>query len=74
MRHRLQALLGLILIGLGVLALIYRGIPYKDREQVLDVGPLKATLETEKRIEIPPGIGAGAVGVGVILLILGLRK
>ena len=65
---------GLVLIGLGVLALIYGGIKYTTREKIIDVGPIHASADVEKTQPIPPYIGAGAIGVGVVLLLVGRRK
>jgi hypothetical protein len=43
-------LIGVALIILGVLALAYQGITYTTREKVLDLGPLKASVDKDKRI------------------------
>ncbi|MBS1151258.1 MAG: hypothetical protein H6Q89_2956 [Myxococcaceae bacterium] len=67
-------LAGVVLIALGVLALIYRGIPYQNEEQVLQVGPFRASAVQDKSIEIPPAVGAGMVGAGALLLIIGGRR
>ena len=61
---------GLLLNVLGVLALWFGGIPYRQRETLIDIGPLKATTEVEKKAEIPPPVGAGLVGGGTALLLL----
>ena len=66
--------LGLALILAGVLALAYQGISYTKRENVLDFGPLKATVDTEKNLPIPPWLGALTVAAGVIVLVKGVRK
>ena len=43
-------LVGIALIILGVLALAYQGITYTTREKVIDLGPLKASVNKEKNI------------------------
>lgn len=68
------AAIGVVLIALGILALAFQRIGYKDREEIIDVGPIKATAERQKVIVIPPVVGAAAVITGVILLIIGLKK
>lgn len=65
---------GLLLIAVGVVVLIFRGIPYKTEEKFLEVGPFHATAVQEKLIEIPPVVGAGIVGAGALLLIIGARR
>jgi len=65
---------GVALIILGVLALAYQGITYTTREKVIDLGPLKATVDKEKKIPLPPIVGALALVGGVVLVIVGSRR
>jgi hypothetical protein len=67
-------LAGIALIILGVLALAYQGITYTTREKVIDLGPLKASVDTEKNIPLPPIVGVLALAGGVVLVIVGARK
>ncbi len=62
---------GLLLNAAGVVFLWFGGIPYKTQENLIDLGPLKATTEVERKIEVPPYVGAGLVGVGSVLLLMG---
>ena len=66
--------LGLALILAGALALAYQGISYTRKEDVLNLGPLKATVDTEKTIPLPPWLGGLMLGGGVVLLVAGVRK
>ena len=67
-------LVGVALIILGVLALAYQGITYTTREKIIDLGPLKASVDKEKSISLPPIIGILALAGGVVLVIVGARK
>jgi hypothetical protein len=67
-------IIGILLIVLGVLALAYQGITYTTREKVIDLGPIKATKDTEKTIPLPPILGGAALAGGVVLLIAGARS
>ncbi len=67
-------LLGIALIILGVVAFAYQGITYTTQEKVLDIGPLKATVEKEKTIPLPPLVGGAALIGGIVLLLVGTRK
>jgi hypothetical protein len=67
-------LVGIALIILGVLALAYQGITYTTREKVIDLGPLKASVDKEKNIPLPPIVGVLALAGGVVLVIVGARK
>lgn len=68
------AIVGVLLIVLGLFALAYQGIRYTDREKIIDLGPIEATTETEKTIPLPPILGAAALASGVILLVTSARK
>ena len=67
-------LLGIALIILGVVAFSYQGITYTTREKVIDIGPLKATVDKEKTIPLPPIVGAVALVGGIVLLMVGTKK
>ena len=71
---RSTAIVGLVLIVLGLAALAYQGINYTTRETVIDVGPLHATAERHRTLPLPPALGAVVVAGGVVLLVAGLRK
>ena len=68
------AIVGIVLIVLGVAALVYQGFTYTTRETVIDIGPLKATADRQKTVPLSPIVGIVAVAGGVVLLIAGSRK
>ena len=68
------AMLGIVLIVLGALALAYQGFSYTRREKVLDVGPIHATADTREHVDVPPIIGGLALAAGAILLIMGAKR
>ena len=68
------ALIGLLLIVVGLVGLVYQGVTYTSRETVIDIGPLHATAERQKTLPLPPVVGIAAVAGGVVLLIAGMRK
>jgi hypothetical protein len=68
------AIVGVLLIVLGLVALAYQGFTYTTRETVIDIGPIKATADREKTIPLPPVVGAVAVVGGIVVLVLGGRK
>jgi len=67
-------LLGVVLIVIGALALAYQGITYTTREKIIDLGPLKASVDKEKTIPLPPVLGGVALAAGVILVVVGNRR
>jgi hypothetical protein len=68
------AIIGLLLIVLGLGALAYQGINYTTRETVIDVGPVHATAERHRTLPLPPVVGAVVVAGGVALLVAGMRR
>jgi hypothetical protein len=43
-------------------------------EKIIDGGPLTASVDKERRIPLPPILGAVALAGGVVLVIVGARK
>ena len=60
--------LGIILIGVGILLLAYKGITYKTHENVLDLGPLHVTQEKTKTFPFSPVLGGAALVGGIVLV------
>ena len=67
------AIVGIVLIVLGIVALAYQGISYTTKEKVVDLGPLKVEAEKQKTIPLPPVLGVLAIGAGVVLVVVGAR-
>ncbi len=67
-------LLAIALIVLGLLSLAYQGITYTTREEIVEIGPFKATKETRKTIPLPPILGGVALVSGVVLLVIERRR
>jgi len=65
---------GIVLIVLGALSLAYQGINYTRQKDVLNVGSLHVTTETDERIPLPPIFGGLALAGGVVLLAVGARN
>jgi hypothetical protein len=64
------AIVGILLIALGVIGLAVDNISFTERRTVLDVGPLKVTADEQRTIPIPTiaGIAAVVVGLGLVFL------
>jgi len=67
-------LIGIALIALGLIALVYQGISYTTSEKVVDLGPLKITVEKDKTIPLPPILGGLALAGGIVLVVVAARK
>lgn len=80
MRMRsLIIIVGLILIIAGIASLGYKHFPYRTEEKVAEIGianvaNLKVTEQREKRITIPPAVSGTAIAVGIVLVVIGVRR
>ena len=68
------AIIGIILILVGVVALAYGGFSYTKREKVIDAGPLQVSADREKTVPFPPLLGGLCLAGGIVLVIVGSRK
>jgi uncharacterized membrane protein len=68
------AIVGFVLIVLGLAALAYQGFTYTTRETVVDIGPIHATADRQKTVPLPPVFGIVAVAAGVALVFAGSRR
>ena len=74
MRTNPITIVGIVLIVLGIVALAYQGITYTSRETIIDIGPIKATADTQKTIPLSPILGGLALVGGVVLVVVGAKK
>ena len=64
-----MAIVGVIFVVFGVVALVYQGISYTSHDTVIDIGPIHATADRQRTFPLPPIVGLAAVAGGVVLLI-----
>ena len=74
MRTNPITIVGIVLIVLGIVAFAYQGITYTSRETIIDIGPIKATADTQKTIPLSPVLGGLALVGGVVLVVVGAKK
>jgi hypothetical protein len=63
-----QKTLAIVLIVLGALALAYQGFTYTSNQEVINLGPIQATVSEKKTIPLPPILGGLAVAAGAVML------
>jgi uncharacterized membrane protein len=64
-------LVGILLLALGAF-ILFRGMSYKSKDEVLRVGDLKASVE--ERRAVPTWAGGLAVVAGVVLIAAGMKR
>lgn len=68
------SIVGLVLIVVGIAGLVLGRFSYTTEEKVLEVGPLVATAEKERSINIPDVAAFAAIAAGVALVFVGSRR
>jgi uncharacterized membrane protein YidH (DUF202 family) len=63
-------LIGIILIAGGGLGLAYGGFSYTKETTGLKLGPLELKVEEKQRVNVPLIVSAGAIVLGVFLLVV----
>ena len=66
-----MAILGVILIVIGIAGLAIDNISFTERKTIVDAGPLKVTADEQRTIPIPSIAGIVAVIAGAGLLFMG---
>ena len=67
-------LLGIVLVALGLIGLIYGGVRWTERDEVLDIGSIEVTQQERKSVPISPLAGGATLAAGVALIVLDGRR
>lgn len=67
-------LIGIILIVAGGLGLAYGGFTYTKETTGMKVGPIELKVQEKETIAVPMLVSAGAIALGVFLLVAVGRK
>jgi hypothetical protein len=70
---RLLIILGIIFLLAGTVGLLHPSFNYHKQEEVAKLGPIQATVDEEKTVQIPAAASAAMIIAGLALLILGPR-
>jgi hypothetical protein len=65
------SLIGIILLAIGAF-IVFRGVRYSSKDEVLRVGGVKATVEEKKAV--PTWAGGVAIVAGIVLLAAGMKR
>ncbi len=67
-------IIAIVLIVAGSLGLAYGGFSYTKETSAVKLGPLELKVQEKERVNVPLIISAGAIVVGVFLLVAVGRK
>lgn len=70
---RMLAIIGVVLIVFGVLALGFQGVTFFTTERVVDAGPLKIDVARPHTIIFHPVAAAAALVAGLVLVVAGRK-
>jgi uncharacterized membrane protein YidH (DUF202 family) len=70
----MRRIAGVVLVAVGLLALLFGGVFWTDRDTLVDAGPIQVTRDEREGLKIPPMFGAIAVVGGIVLLLLPTRR
>jgi hypothetical protein len=65
---------GLVLIVAGALGLAYGSFSYTKDTHEAKIGPLEFSIKDKETVNVPVWAGAGAIIVGVVLLVVRSRR
>jgi hypothetical protein len=65
---------GIVLIVLGLAGFFTGGFSFTQETTKAQIGPLQINVQEKKSIGIPEWLSIGAVVLGGVLLVMGLRK
>ncbi len=63
-------LAAIVLIIAGVLGLAYGGFTYTKDTHQTKIGPIELTVKDKETVNVPIWLGAGAIVLGVVLLVV----
>jgi uncharacterized membrane protein YidH (DUF202 family) len=66
--------IGIVLIVVGLIMLVIRGVNYTQKEKVVDLGPLEINKEENKTVSWPLYAGGLAVIAGIVLVLVDKKK
>ena len=69
-----KQIVAIVLIALGVLGLVYGSFSYTKEKHEAKIGPLQFSITEKETINVPMWAGVGAIGAGVILLVVGRKR
>ena len=66
-------IIGILLIVAGAAGLAYGQFSYTKETHKADIGPIQFEVKDKETVNIPIWAGLGAVGIGVVLLVIRTR-
>jgi hypothetical protein len=68
------SIIGIILIILGAIGLIYGGITYTSKTNVLNIGDFKIEANEKQQLPLSPIVSGAVASLGIALVIVGRNR
>ncbi len=65
---------GLVLTIVGVVALLWGGVFWTDRDTVIDAGPVEVQTAEREGVAVPRIVGGVILAAGILLLLVPSRR
>lgn len=65
---------GFVLIGLGIIMMIYTGFNYVSTEKVVDLGPIEINAEKNHPVKWSPIVGIVLIVGGIVVFAINKKK
>jgi uncharacterized membrane protein YidH (DUF202 family) len=65
---------GFVLIGLGIIMMIYTGFNYVSTEKVVDLGPIEINAEKNHPVKWSPIVGIVLIVGGIVVFAIDKKK
>ena len=67
-------IIGIILIGLGILMMVYTGFNYVTKEKVVDLGPIQINADKNHPVQWSPIVGLVLIIGGIVVVAVDKKK
>jgi drug/metabolite transporter (DMT)-like permease len=68
-----RRIVGLVLVVIGIVALLWGGVFWTDRDTLFEAGPVAVESAEREGFALPPVLGIAALIGGIVLLVIPSR-
>jgi uncharacterized membrane protein len=65
---------GIVLFILGIVAVVHPSFDYQKHEEVARIGPIKASVDEQKTVQIPVAATVALLVSGIVLVVVGAKR
>ena len=67
-------IIGILLIVAGAVGLIYGQFSFTKETHEAKIGPIELSIKEKETVNVPTWAGAGAIALGVVLVVAGRKR